>query len=78
MSDLAKRPLHEILAAAAEKARSNTGEGQAHVHFKELLEACARFAQAHDKGDEMDMFNASVAVFDAADDFSAAVEEPDA
>lgn len=78
MLDFGKLPLHEILAMAANKARSNMGEGRAHVHFKEVLEACARFSEAHDKGDEMGMFNASEAVFDAADEFSAAVEEPDA
>jgi hypothetical protein len=78
MLDFTKLPLHDILAMAAHKARANMGEGRAHVHFQDLLEACAEFAAAHDKGDEMGMFNASGAVFNAADEFSAAVEEPDA
>lgn len=77
MIDPAKTKLHELLEMCANKARANMGEGRAHVHFQEMLEAAAQFSRAHYEGDAQGMFDASDTVFNAADDFCAAVEEPE-
>lgn len=78
MSNLATIPLHDLLSIAAQKARSHMGEGRAHVHFQEMLEAAARFSEAHYRGCEMGMFDAAESVFNRADEMLGEVEEPDA
>lgn len=78
MTNLTTIQLHDLLSIAAQKARSHMGEGRAHVHFQELLEAAARFSEAHYRGCEMGMFEAADAILSRADEFAAEVEEPDA
>ena len=76
MLDFAKIHLHELLAVAANKARSHMGELGPHPYFQDLLEAAARFSKAHYEGKPQRMFDAAQQVLNSADEFAGAVPEP--
>ena len=77
MLDFTKIPLHELLAVAANKARSHMGEGRAHVHFQEMLEAAARWSKAHYDDNAQRMFDVASALSDAAIAVDCETEEPE-
>jgi len=52
------------------------GELGPHPYFQDLLEAAARFSEAHYEGKPQRMFDAAQQVLNSADEFADAVPEP--